>query len=80
VNPGFKRHTDDVIATVPKDRLLVFRASDGWKPLCAFLDVPVPDAPYPSVNSRADFQARLSGTGIASPDVVSLATMRAALD
>lgn len=54
----FKRHTAAVEAAVPKDRLLVFEASQGWAPLCAFLDVPVPDAPYPSVNSREDFNAR----------------------
>lgn len=57
----FQRHTDDVLATVPPERLLVFEAAQGWDPLCAFLGVPVPDAPYPRENSTADFQARLSG-------------------
>ena len=33
-------------ATVPADRLLVHRATDGWAPLCAFLGKPIPDAPY----------------------------------
>ena len=33
----FKRHTEAVLAAVPKDRLLVFEAAQGWPPLCAFL-------------------------------------------
>lgn len=54
----FKRHTDDVLRTIPPERLLVFEAKQGWKPLCAFLGVPVPDAPFPSENSREEFKAR----------------------
>jgi hypothetical protein len=56
----FKAHSAKVIATVPKDRLLVYEAGQGWEPLCRFLGVPVPDAPYPQENSRADFQARVA--------------------
>lgn len=34
------------------DDLLVLRLEDdpGWEPLCRFLDVPVPDAPFPHAN------------------------------
>ena len=52
----FNRWQADVIASLPPERLLVFTASDGWGPLCAFLGVPVPAEPYPSVNSREDMQ------------------------
>lgn len=55
----FNRHTEAVLAAVPKDRLLVFEAAQGWAPLCAFLGVPVPKTPFPRENSRADFQARV---------------------
>lgn len=41
--------------TLPADRLLVHRASDGWEPLCAFLEKDVPDEPYPRSNSRQEF-------------------------
>ncbi len=44
--------TAEVIATVPPDRLLVFEVSDGWGPLCEFLEVLQPDAPFPRVNDR----------------------------
>jgi len=56
----FKRHTEEVLAAVPKERLLVFEAAHGWGPLCAFLGVPQPDTPFPRENSREDFQARMA--------------------
>lgn len=37
----------EVVRSVPKERLLVFRAQEGWKPLCDFLGVEHPDIPYP---------------------------------
>lgn len=64
----FKRHTEAVIATVPKDRLLVFEASQGWEPLCEFLGAPVPDTPFPRENTTAEFQARSAATRSGSPD------------
>lgn len=50
----FEKHCAEVIAGVPKDRLLVFEARDGWAPLCAFLGVDAPDENYPHVNSMED--------------------------
>jgi Sulfotransferase domain len=50
----FKRHNAEVAATVPKDKLLVFEAAQGWEPLCAFLGVPVPSESYPRVNTREE--------------------------
>jgi hypothetical protein len=52
----FERHNADVRAAVPADRLLVYEVSQGWEPLCAFLGVPVPDAPFPWVNSNEEFR------------------------
>lgn len=54
----FRRHTEEVMRTVPKERLLVYEVGEGWERLCAFLGVPVPATPYPSENSRAEFQSR----------------------
>jgi hypothetical protein len=42
---------------VPADRLLVFHVADGWAPLCEFLDVPVPETPFPRSNPRDEFWA-----------------------
>ncbi|MEJ2643585.1 MAG: sulfotransferase [Gammaproteobacteria bacterium] len=55
----YQRHIADVKAAVPADRLLVFSADQGWEPLCAFLDVPVPEAPFPNVNDRAAIKKTL---------------------
>jgi len=54
-----------VIASVPADRLLVFRVSDGWAPLCAFLGVPVPAVPFPRVNDTNEFVTRIKRLGYA---------------
>ncbi len=52
----FERHIEDVKRTVPAERLLVYRVADGWGPLCKFLGKPVPDEPFPQVNSTEEFQ------------------------
>lgn len=55
----FRRHYDDVRRLVPAHRLLDYRVTDGWEPLCRFLGEPVPcDVPFPKVNDNADFVAR----------------------
>lgn len=50
---------EHVKATVPKDRLLIHNAKEGWKPICDFLEKPIPDCPYPRVNDTADFQRKI---------------------
>jgi hypothetical protein len=54
---GFERHTTDVRAAVPPDRLLVYGVSRCWEPLCAFLGAPVPDEPFLRVNSTRSSSA-----------------------
>jgi len=53
----FNRHNEDVKSKVPSDKLLVYEISQGWEPLCEFLDVPVPDAPMPHLNDATSFRA-----------------------
>jgi len=48
----------DVKRNVPAHKLLVFEASDGWEPLCKFLDVPIPSLPYPHGNDSEEFRRR----------------------
>ncbi|MEZ5560256.1 MAG: sulfotransferase [Pseudomonadales bacterium] len=52
-------HNQKVKDTVPADRLLVYQASEGWQPLCAFLGCEVPATPYPQVNTTEEFQGRV---------------------
>lgn len=56
---AFERHNASVKAGVPAGRLLVFDAKQGWEPLCAFLGVPVPDAPFPAVNTTEQFRTMI---------------------
>ena len=53
----YEEHNQEVIDTVPADKLLVYRPGDGWEPLCGFLQKTVPDTDYPKVNSTEDFSA-----------------------
>jgi hypothetical protein len=41
-------------------RLLEWKASEGWEPLCGALDLPIPEEPFPYVNSTEDFNQRHS--------------------
>jgi hypothetical protein len=51
----FKNHIADVQSEISADRLLTFDLSDGWRPLCEFLKVEVPDIPFPKTNSSKEF-------------------------
>jgi hypothetical protein len=55
----FNRHNQEVRDTIDPKRLLVFEAREGWEPLCRFLEVPVPDDPYPRLNDTAATQAMI---------------------
>ncbi len=67
----FNKWKEEVIATVPPERLLVFEAKQGWEPLCKFLDVPVPtDGPYPRVNDTAAFRAHINFLKVLSYAIV----------
>ena len=49
----YNKHIEDVKATVPPDKLLIFSVDQGWEPLCKFLGVDVPATPFPNVNDKA---------------------------
>jgi Sulfotransferase domain len=52
-------HHERVKREVPADRLLVWEVREGWEPLCEFLEVPVPDEPFPHANDRETFLGRV---------------------
>lgn len=54
----FVRRNQQVIDGLGPERLLVYSPKEGWEPLCEFLGVPVPDGPFPRVNSRDEITAR----------------------
>lgn len=53
----YKRHNQQVLEIVPKERLLQFDVKDGWQPLCEFLQKSIPDEPFPWLNERTEFLA-----------------------
>lgn len=57
----YQQHIEDVKATVPPEQLLIFSVDQGWQPLCAFLNVPVPEMEFPNVNDRAAIKKTLRG-------------------
>lgn len=53
---AFLRHNAEVRAETPSERLVEWHPGDGWGPLCAALELPEPDAPYPHVNTTDEFR------------------------
>lgn len=58
----YEQHNQAVRDAIHPERLLEFSPVAGWQPLCAFLNVPVPDEPYPKTNSTEEFQQEDSFT------------------
>jgi hypothetical protein len=52
----YRAWIEEVKHTVPADRLLVYQVKEGWKPLCDFLGIAVPDMPFPHINERKSFE------------------------
>ena len=57
---AYEKHNRQVRTTAPATRLVEWQPGDGWAPLCRALNLPIPDAPFPHVNSTAEFQARVA--------------------
>lgn len=55
---AYERHNADVRTSVPPERLLEWRATDGWDPICNRLRAAVPDEPFPRVNTREEWAER----------------------
>ncbi|MDB5282260.1 MAG: sulfotransferase family protein [Bacteroidota bacterium] len=51
----FNEWNERALKDLPKDRLLIYNVKDGWEPLCKFLNVPVPNTPFPKTNSTEEF-------------------------
>ena len=66
---AFERHNAEVQRAIPPERLLVFEAAQGWEPLCRFLGVAAPDAPFPRTNSREEFWQHT-----VSPEMIALSS------
>ena len=54
----FQKHIETVKRTIPEQRLLVYEPGEGWERLCAFLEVSIPDEPFPKENTSEEFRER----------------------
>lgn len=52
---AYERHNAAVREVVPSQRLLEWRAAEGWEPICNALEVAVPDVPFPWANRRSEW-------------------------
>nr|XP_039252336.1 uncharacterized protein LOC120329671 isoform X1 [Styela clava] len=48
----YRDHNTSVLQRAPKDRLLKMKLSDGWEPLCKFLEKPIPSEQFPHKNIK----------------------------
>ncbi|MBK8958473.1 MAG: sulfotransferase family protein [Proteobacteria bacterium] len=56
---AFEAHNRKVRELAPPARLVEWQAGDGWAPLCKALGVPIPDLPFPHVNSTEEFREKV---------------------
>ncbi|CAK4031462.1 Hypothetical predicted protein [Lecanosticta acicola] len=57
---SYDAHYAKMLGNIPVDRRLCWDLSDGWDPLCSFLDVPIPDQPFPHTHTSAEFKEKRS--------------------
>lgn len=55
---AYEAHNATVRAVADPARLLEWQPGDGWEPLCTALDLPVPDEPFPHLNTTEEWLAR----------------------
>lgn len=58
---AMERWNEQVKATIAPERLLVWEPREGWRPLCEFLELPVPAEELPRLNDTASFREGIIG-------------------
>ena len=56
---AYELHNQSVRQLAPPQRLIEWQPGQGWEPLCRALDLPVPDQPFPHLNTTDDFRRML---------------------
>lgn len=60
---AYERRNEEIQRRVPPERLLIFRISEGWAPLCQFLDKSVPNESFPKTNTTAEYRSKFLKAG-----------------
>jgi len=58
----YRAHNQAVVQCIPSHRLLIMDGEQTWEPLCRFLGCPIPDEPYPMLNTSEEFLANGGAT------------------
>nr|CAH8820345.1 unnamed protein product [Trichobilharzia regenti] len=57
---AYLQWNQNVIKSVPNDRLLIFNPKQGWQTLCEFLHIPIPqNIDFPHLNKKVDMRRNL---------------------
>ncbi len=51
----FQVHRDMVNTLIPTEQLLIYKFTDGWEPLCQFLEKKIPNEDMPHINKNTLF-------------------------
>lgn len=51
----FNQNVQAVKDAFKGDKLFIYNIGDGWEGLCKWLDVPIPDTPFPRTNNQKEF-------------------------
>ncbi len=64
---AFESFNERVREGVAPERFLEWRPEEGWAPICAALGMPIPDEPFPHVNTREEFIRERLADSVSSP-------------
>ena len=60
---------------MPPEKLLIYSVDQGWEPLCRFLGMPVPAAPFPNTNDRAAIKKIIANISRGAYAVIALGAL-----
>jgi len=52
----FEALNNEIIKTIPSEKLLIYNVQGGWQPICQFLNHPIPQEEFPNKNSTKEFR------------------------
>lgn len=55
---AYNQHNEEVRRHIAPNRLIEWTFTDGWRPLCDALNLPVPKTDFPHLNTTADYRQK----------------------